>query len=250
MFVSGPSKRRSSHPVRSTNSPARLAWSACRWLSTSVRISVDARAGQVQRPLEPFEAEPDGRAAVQQRVAVEQEDVDAAGARIGQRQARRPQPAEVVRSTNSSPRSRGASRRGSRVATRGTVPTNHLFGGSMSVTGFFHAGVTVSDMDAALRFYRDGLGLSVLSDGSASGATAARIWAIEPGPGTGRVPQCAGQRRREWSCSSSAASSATARRRGRWDYWRRAFLPLCRRRRGAARPHDLDSASVRARVRW
>ena len=43
----------------------------------------------------------------------------------------------------------------------------------MSVTGFFHAGVTVSDMDAALRFYRDGLGLEVLSDGSASGATAA-----------------------------------------------------------------------------
>ena len=29
----------------------------------------------------------------------------------------------------------------------------------MSVTGFFHAGVTVSDMDAALRFYRDLLGL-------------------------------------------------------------------------------------------
>lgn len=28
-----------------------------------------------------------------------------------------------------------------------------------SVTGFFHAGVTVSDMDASLRFYRDGLGL-------------------------------------------------------------------------------------------
>jgi catechol 2,3-dioxygenase-like lactoylglutathione lyase family enzyme len=51
----------------------------------------------------------------------------------------------------------------------------------MSVTGFFHAGVTVSDMDAALRFYRDGLGLEVISDGSASGATAARIWALEPG---------------------------------------------------------------------
>lgn len=51
----------------------------------------------------------------------------------------------------------------------------------MSVTGFFHAGVTVSDMDAALRFYRDGLGLEVISDGSASGSTAARIWALDPG---------------------------------------------------------------------
>ena len=27
------------------------------------------------------------------------------------------------------------------------------------VTGFFHAGVTVSNMDASLRFYREGLGL-------------------------------------------------------------------------------------------
>ena len=51
----------------------------------------------------------------------------------------------------------------------------------MSVTGFFHAGVTVSDMDAALRFYRDALGLEVISDGSASGSTAARIWALDPG---------------------------------------------------------------------
>jgi len=32
------------------------------------------------------------------------------------------------------------------------------------VTGFFHAGVTVLDMDAALRFYRDGLGLHVYLD--------------------------------------------------------------------------------------
>lgn len=28
------------------------------------------------------------------------------------------------------------------------------------VTGFFHAGITVRDMDASLRFYRDGLGLA------------------------------------------------------------------------------------------
>lgn len=51
----------------------------------------------------------------------------------------------------------------------------------MSVTGFFHAGVTVSDMGAALRFYRDGLGLEVIHDGRATGAEAARIWALDPG---------------------------------------------------------------------
>lgn len=33
-----------------------------------------------------------------------------------------------------------------------------------SITGFFHGGVTVSDMDASLRFYRDGLGLEVEFD--------------------------------------------------------------------------------------
>jgi lactoylglutathione lyase len=49
------------------------------------------------------------------------------------------------------------------------------------VTGFFHSGVTVSDMDAALRFYRDALGLEVTFDGPSSGEYARRIWAIEPG---------------------------------------------------------------------
>lgn len=33
-----------------------------------------------------------------------------------------------------------------------------------SITGIFHGGVTVSDMDRALRFYRDGLGLEVEFD--------------------------------------------------------------------------------------
>jgi catechol 2,3-dioxygenase-like lactoylglutathione lyase family enzyme len=32
----------------------------------------------------------------------------------------------------------------------------------VSVAGFFHAGITVRDLDEALRFYRDGLGLEVL----------------------------------------------------------------------------------------
>ncbi len=33
-----------------------------------------------------------------------------------------------------------------------------------SVTGFFHGGITVSDMDRALVFYRDGLGLEAAFD--------------------------------------------------------------------------------------
>ncbi len=33
-----------------------------------------------------------------------------------------------------------------------------------SVTGFFHGGITVSDMDRALVFYRDGLGLEAAYD--------------------------------------------------------------------------------------
>jgi lactoylglutathione lyase len=33
-----------------------------------------------------------------------------------------------------------------------------------SITGIFHGGITVRDMEAALRFYRDGLGLEVEFD--------------------------------------------------------------------------------------
>lgn len=33
-----------------------------------------------------------------------------------------------------------------------------------SITGFFHGGVTVSDMDRSLHFYRDGLGLEIEFD--------------------------------------------------------------------------------------
>lgn len=47
-----------------------------------------------------------------------------------------------------------------------------------SVIGFFHAGVTVSDMEASLRFYRDGLGLEVRSDAFTGGPEAERIWAM------------------------------------------------------------------------
>lgn len=51
----------------------------------------------------------------------------------------------------------------------------------MSVTGFFHAGVTVSNMEQSLRFYRDLLGLEIISDGETGGEHAKRIWAIDPG---------------------------------------------------------------------
>jgi lactoylglutathione lyase len=51
----------------------------------------------------------------------------------------------------------------------------------MSVDGFFHAGVTVSDMDRSLRFYRDALGLEVASDGITGGETAERIWNMPVG---------------------------------------------------------------------
>jgi catechol 2,3-dioxygenase-like lactoylglutathione lyase family enzyme len=49
---------------------------------------------------------------------------------------------------------------------------------SGAVNGVFHAGITVSDMEATLRFYRDGLGLEVSTDGFTGGPSAERIWAI------------------------------------------------------------------------
>ena len=47
----------------------------------------------------------------------------------------------------------------------------------MAVTGFWHAGITVSDMERSLRFYRDGLGLEVVGTGTSS-SSAERTWAI------------------------------------------------------------------------
>ena len=38
-----------------------------------------------------------------------------------------------------------------------------------SVTGIFHGGITVSDMDRSLRFYRDGLGLEIEFDKELAG---------------------------------------------------------------------------------
>jgi catechol 2,3-dioxygenase-like lactoylglutathione lyase family enzyme len=48
------------------------------------------------------------------------------------------------------------------------------------VAGFFHAGVTVSDMEASLRFYRDGLGLEASFDGESAVTNARQIWNIDP----------------------------------------------------------------------
>ncbi len=50
------------------------------------------------------------------------------------------------------------------------------------ITGFFHAGVTVSDMEASLRFYRDGLGLEVTKQYMTGGPSAQRVWNLPVGP--------------------------------------------------------------------
>ena len=87
----------------------------------------------------------------------------------------------------------------------------------MSVTGFFHAGVTVSDMETRCASTATASGSRCFYDGPASGRTAARIWASSPAR-CGSCSCACRARTRSWSCSSSAASSATARRRGRCDY--------------------------------
>lgn len=51
------------------------------------------------------------------------------------------------------------------------------YAGTSRVTGFWHAGITVSDLAASLVFYCDGLGLDVLSR-SVSSADAARVWQL------------------------------------------------------------------------
>ena len=53
--------------------------------------------------------------------------------------------------------------------------------GAGRVTGFWHAGVTVRDMDAALRFYRDALGLEVESVTPLDGGYAGPIVGLEIG---------------------------------------------------------------------
>ncbi|MHB1539156.1 MAG: VOC family protein [Solirubrobacteraceae bacterium] len=51
-----------------------------------------------------------------------------------------------------------------------------------AVAGFFHAGVTVRDMDRSLTFYRDALGLELRSLGLTGGPQASQIWKMEVGP--------------------------------------------------------------------
>jgi catechol 2,3-dioxygenase-like lactoylglutathione lyase family enzyme len=47
----------------------------------------------------------------------------------------------------------------------------------VTVTGFWHAGITVSDLDASLAFYVDTLGLELVRRGPTS-SVAARIWCL------------------------------------------------------------------------
>lgn len=53
-----------------------------------------------------------------------------------------------------------------------------MSGSTGRVSGFFHAGVTVSDMEASLAFYRDALGMTVASDDITGGPSAHRIWGM------------------------------------------------------------------------
>jgi lactoylglutathione lyase len=50
-----------------------------------------------------------------------------------------------------------------------------------TVTGFYHAGIVVRDMETSLRFYRNTLGLEVLSDRQIQPDHTRRVWGIEPG---------------------------------------------------------------------
>jgi len=56
--------------------------------------------------------------------------------------------------------------------------------GAGRITGFWHAGITVADLDESLAFYRDELGLAVTARSSSS-AVAEKVWNL-PGA-TGRI---------------------------------------------------------------
>lgn len=48
------------------------------------------------------------------------------------------------------------------------------------IVGFFHASVTVTDLEESLRFYRDALGLELRSIGDTGGPHAEQIWNLSP----------------------------------------------------------------------
>jgi catechol 2,3-dioxygenase-like lactoylglutathione lyase family enzyme len=52
--------------------------------------------------------------------------------------------------------------------------------GEGQVVGFFHAGLTVSDMDEALRFFRDAVGLEVVADSMRVGEQVEPIVGVFP----------------------------------------------------------------------
>ena len=52
--------------------------------------------------------------------------------------------------------------------------------GEGQVVGFFHAGVTVSDMEDALRFFRDALGLEVVADSMRVGEQVEPLVGVSP----------------------------------------------------------------------
>jgi catechol 2,3-dioxygenase-like lactoylglutathione lyase family enzyme len=52
--------------------------------------------------------------------------------------------------------------------------------GDGQVVGFFHSGMTVSDMDEALPFFRDALGLEVVADSMRVGEQVEPIVGVSP----------------------------------------------------------------------
>ena len=79
------------------------------------------------------------------------------------------------------------------------------------MTGFWHAGVTVKDMEEALRFYRDGLGLEIELEYEIKGDYGGPIVGLEPESMLVVFLTVPGSEAKS-SCSSTAGSSAIPHR--------------------------------------
>lgn len=62
----------------------------------------------------------------------------------------------------------------------GTGPDRPEAADPLGITGLFHVGITVRDMEQSLAFYRDGLGFSVRSDGLRDGPAVEPIVGVRP----------------------------------------------------------------------
>ena len=103
-----------------------------------------------------------------------------------------------------------------------------------AVTGFFHGGITVSDMDRALVFYRDGLGLEQEFDRILDAPYLPAVLGLEFDAHPGGLP--AHPRRRLRGAARVRRHRADVRRVAALRLRRRPPVPVRRRRRGDARP--------------